>query len=392
MMRKTIPFPWRGQGVPHGTLNISSGCNIQCERCYNPLNEFHFKSVDEIRCDLEQLLACRRLHTITISGGEPTLHPKIVEIVTLLHAHRLKVILCSNALALDESLVTQLAKAGLDLVLMHIQTHQQRSDLPDPADSAAVGKLALSKAELLHKYNIESGLAFTLEKDNVEHFVDLMQKAMDSPYLNYALVTTTRDFESLGTVEGNIRDGFTVPFTPTTKQTEQLQAHSINTDDFEKLMMERLGLLPFSHLGWSNNKAGRAWLNYQIAAVTHPKKPTHVADLKPSFLERTVLGLIGLFKLRFPLFVKPSGLLYGLQLLLNGLTGGRFLSNAKLLLHSLAPSSRLIDKHIIYQNICYLDDDGSVVICEHCPDATYQDGQLIPICLLGRVSPQKDPT
>ena len=391
MIRKTIPFPWRGQGVPHGTLNISSGCNIQCERCYNPLNEFHFKSVDEIRCDLEQLLACRRLHTITISGGEPTLHPKIVEIVAMLHARRLKIILCSNALTLDESLVAQLAKAGLDLVLMHIQTHQQRADLPDPSDSAAVCELALKKAALLHKHDIESGLAFTLEKENVAHFVDLMQKAMDSPYLNYTLVTTTRDFQSLGTVEGNIRDGFTVPFAPTTEQIEQLQAHSINTDDFEKLMVERFGLLPFSHLGWSNGKAGRAWLNYQIAAVTNPHKPTQVADLKPSLLEKTVLCLLDRLKLRFPLFVRPSGFMYGMQLLLNGLSGGRFGSNANMLLRSLAPGSKLIDKHIIYQNICYLDHDRNVVICENCPDATYQDGHLIPICLLGRVAPQKDP-
>ena len=62
-----------------------------------------------------------------------------------------------------------------------------------------------------------------------------------------------------------------------------------------------------------------------------------------------------------------------------------------LLLRSLAPGSKLIDKHIIYQNICYLDHDRNVVICENCPDATYQDGHLIPICLLGRVAPQKDP-
>lgn len=68
----------------------------------------------------------RKSDCISIAGGEPLLHPEIVEIVSLVKEMGWKPIINSNGVALDEPLLRELKKAGVFGFTFHIDTSQKR--------------------------------------------------------------------------------------------------------------------------------------------------------------------------------------------------------------------------------------------------------------------------
>ena len=80
MKNSPLQLPWTPENVPHAILDILRGCNIRCRDCYN-LQPNRIKPLAEIDAQLNALTRLRKLQSISIVGGEPTLHPDLVEIV-----------------------------------------------------------------------------------------------------------------------------------------------------------------------------------------------------------------------------------------------------------------------------------------------------------------------
>lgn len=89
-------FPWSKNDNPIGWLEITDSCNILCKGCYRQKMTGH-KSLDEIKEEIILFKNWRNCDNISISGGEPLLHPDIEEIVEFVGKHRMKPILLTNA-------------------------------------------------------------------------------------------------------------------------------------------------------------------------------------------------------------------------------------------------------------------------------------------------------
>ncbi len=123
---ETIALPWQGHRTPHATLDILRECNIACPGCFNNQPPAT-KDLGQLRRELDQLLALRRLHTITLSGGEPLLHPDLPDIIRLIRRRNLRVAILTNGLLLDAGRAENLRRAGTDAILLHIQQNQSRA-------------------------------------------------------------------------------------------------------------------------------------------------------------------------------------------------------------------------------------------------------------------------
>ena len=66
--------------TPHAAVETNRTCNIRCRCCYN-LEKNYVKPLDEVKRDIDLILSQRNLQVMTVLGGEPTLHPHLVEIV-----------------------------------------------------------------------------------------------------------------------------------------------------------------------------------------------------------------------------------------------------------------------------------------------------------------------
>ena len=91
--------PWQqyrhilNRRVPHAFLSVTGRCNLNCLHCfmaqesYKKPSEFTYEQILSI---LDQFHACG-IANITISGGEPLIHPQFAQIVSAMKARDLKI-------------------------------------------------------------------------------------------------------------------------------------------------------------------------------------------------------------------------------------------------------------------------------------------------------------
>jgi 7,8-dihydro-6-hydroxymethylpterin dimethyltransferase len=118
------PCELHRQKVELPVVTITSACNLDCPICYvhNKNDGAFHMDVQDFGRVLDHLVADHggELDIINITGGEPTLHPQLIQFLQLARdagVHRVTV--CSNGvrLARDEALVEQLAALGARVAL-----------------------------------------------------------------------------------------------------------------------------------------------------------------------------------------------------------------------------------------------------------------------------------
>lgn len=112
------------QRVRLPVITITSACDLDCPICYvhNKNDDAFHMSREEFARVLDHLVADHDgdLDLVNLTGGEPLLHPHLLELIELCHArgvHRVSV--CTNGVRLlkDEGLVERLAALGARIAL-----------------------------------------------------------------------------------------------------------------------------------------------------------------------------------------------------------------------------------------------------------------------------------
>jgi len=83
---------------------LTNGCNQRCRHCYVDEEKKEMLPLREWVSLLDQLVRLKTL-ILTLSGGEPLLHPEFAEIYGEAHARRFGIRLFTNGLLLDDSLL-----------------------------------------------------------------------------------------------------------------------------------------------------------------------------------------------------------------------------------------------------------------------------------------------
>jgi hypothetical protein len=115
---------------PIAWLEVTDICNLHCEGCYRQKLTGH-KALQQIKEEILFFKRWRNPDNVSIAGGEPLLHPQIVEIVAFIAENGIKPILLTNGVALAPELLRELKKAGLVGFTMHIDSHQGRPGWED---------------------------------------------------------------------------------------------------------------------------------------------------------------------------------------------------------------------------------------------------------------------
>ena len=123
--RDLYRFPWSLNDNPIAWLEVTDICNLHCEGCYRQKLTGH-KPLEEIKDEVLFFKRWRNPDNVSIAGGEPLLHPQIVEIVAFIAENGIKPILLTNGVTLTTELLRELRRAGLVGFTMHIDSHQGR--------------------------------------------------------------------------------------------------------------------------------------------------------------------------------------------------------------------------------------------------------------------------
>jgi hypothetical protein len=120
-------LPWSLADNVISWLEVTIACNLACEGCYR-LKVGGHKTLEEIAEDLAVFKKNRKSDCMSIAGGDPLVHPRIVDIVKMVKAGGWKPIINTNGLAFTPKLLKELKQAGVFGFTFHIDTSQERRD------------------------------------------------------------------------------------------------------------------------------------------------------------------------------------------------------------------------------------------------------------------------
>jgi hypothetical protein len=179
--RTLYRLPWTLPDNAIAWLEPTAKCNLHCEGCYRA-NVNQHKSLEEVAEELDVFERYRNVDGVSIAGGDPLTHPRVVDIVRMVAERGRKPILNTNGLALTEDLLKDLKRAGLEGLTFHIDSKQGRPKWKNKTEQET-NELRLHYAEMVARVG-GLGCAFnsTVYDDTLDAVPDLVawaQKHID---------------------------------------------------------------------------------------------------------------------------------------------------------------------------------------------------------------------
>jgi hypothetical protein len=360
---KPLTFPARE--VPHIVIEPNLTCNMRCRRCYN-LHHDLVKPLEQVKTEIDLAVSKRNLDTVSLLGGEPTLHPDIASIVAYIKSRNLVCQILTNGLAFyndpREELLNRLIAAGVDRILLHADVGQERPGIDLDAFREAV-------FEQFERRAVFFGLSVTVYPESRRTVSALMKHYAHYRFFDGILVTITGDART-SVLHGQGGDD---------EPTLHEEHDSIARD---------LGIEPSAYIPSSADDSHVRWLlyfyylNYRTGATF---------SLSPRF-GRIFRKVFRILYGRHFFAMTPVPSLFAAQFLCVAVIE-LFLNPVCLRpLMSLLKGRRGFDAirfhYIVVQSAPQRDEKaGRIEICHHCPDATIRNGKLTPVCLADRINP-----
>ncbi len=158
--------------------NMTNMCNLRCKHCYqkagSPLpNEL---SLEEKLKVIDQLDKAG-VPSLAFSGGEPTIHPDFLRLVSEASSRGMYVSVATNGLRFtDEQFVVKAKKAGLRYVEVSVDSADPRKHDEFRGVKGAWEK-AVKGLKNAVKYGFSTGMAATLTRTNVDEIDDIIELA-----------------------------------------------------------------------------------------------------------------------------------------------------------------------------------------------------------------------
>ena len=156
-------------------IHLTSKCNFKCNYCYVP-NAVKMKedilAPSAIQSFLKQIVP-KFSPNITLTGGEPMLHPNFFEIVDMIHSDfQLGMILLTNG-----SLITQenISKIVSHISLIQISLDSNNQKINDKLRRKGAYETVKNAVELLQKSKANYKIACTVSKLNIESLKGLVE-------------------------------------------------------------------------------------------------------------------------------------------------------------------------------------------------------------------------
>ena len=175
-------------------LEPTRRCNLECRHCYRiedtSRKEISIQRIISLLAELRQA-GCLFL---TISGGEPLLHPDFLEICRQAHSLNLATSIFTNGTLITEPLVRQLTQ--LNIVDIHLSIY---GATPEIHDNITQHKGSYNKtidaALMLRRNNLSVRFKYIIMKDNFREYKDMLRLSsqLDIPYDTDPIITPRDD-------------------------------------------------------------------------------------------------------------------------------------------------------------------------------------------------------
>lgn len=386
--RNFYRLPWSLTDNAISWLEVTTRCNLACEGCYrDPSREGH-KSLEEIGQDLEVFKRERLSDCISIAGGDPLVHPDILEIVRMIKKAGWKPIVNTNGLALTKELLHDLKKAGAFGFTFHIDTSQRRQDAPDAMCEGDLNPLRQKFAEMVaEEGNMAVAFNQTVTSDTLDEIPDVVRWATAHPDIVHSVVFILyREDRLLGDFD-YFANGQKVEINPMYKKSTWSGDRALKAPDVVAKIREVDPMYePSGYLNGTVDPDSMKWL----IGVRVGSKGDTFGYVSPGFMEKVQQGYRMLHK-RWLSYSSPAFLKFGRT--------GSFLTSfidkgmrkiTTNYLKTLARKPWLVKDGAYFQTFAIIQpvdivEDGRINMCDGCPDITVYNGKLYWSCRLEEV-------
>lgn len=376
-------LPWNLSDNAISWLEPTSACNLACDGCYRENVANSHKPMNVVEEEIETFRRLRNADGISIAGGDPLLHPQIVEIVRSIAEKGIKPILNTNGAALTRELLRELKKAGVYGFTFHIDSKQGRPRWKNKSE-IELNELRLQYAEMLAEVgNISCSFNSTVYEDtlaSVPSMVEWAARHIDivnvMVFILYRAAVPQLPFDWYA--GGHKIDIEALHY----KSLDHRKIDLKSTDIVSEIRKTQPEFSPSAYLNGTEKPDYFKWLLTGRIGTTE-KIYGYVG---PKFME-IMQTMHHLGTGRYLAYEKPSLTRKGRSMMLltpfdAGLRriGGRYLSSL------LANPLRLV-KGLHYQSIMIIQPvdflpNGLQNMCDGCPDMTIWNGELVWSCRL----------
>ncbi len=318
------------------------------------------------------------VHTITISGGEPTMHPDLCGIVHFIHTNNKKVVLLTNGLLLDDIYLDNLKKAGVDLIMFHIDEGQKRPDMSYAPAVEEINMLRDRYAKTAAAKGFEVGISATIYDEYADRVPILVDHILESKYVHYLFSMNSVDFTNL--VKSSATPGKEID-----------RCNRLKRSDVQSTVKNLFDLEPYAYLSSDRlnenvNESDPEWLMYYVPVVTsHDGKKSKRFSYKSTIADYLFILCAKRLNGKFRFYAKQSSFCVGTIVMLSSLINRRLIEGLRFLFKYNNRDARLHAKYLIFERGPVLDNDGRISCCSTCPNMTVRNGKLARACLADHV-------
>ncbi len=148
-------------------VEVTEACNLRCPTCFADSDVGHYAPLDEVERMLDTVVANEGYaDVVQFSGGEPTIHPQILEILALAKQKKIKALMINTngvRIANDEEFVRELARfnGNFEVYLQFDGFRESTYQAIRGLDLRAVKERAVAN---LTKYEIPINLTATIQR------------------------------------------------------------------------------------------------------------------------------------------------------------------------------------------------------------------------------------
>ena len=377
-------LPWNLPDNAISWLEVTKACNLYCEGCYRENEPGGHKSLDEIRNDLAVFRKYRKTDGVSIAGGDPLVHPEIVEIVRLIAQEGVKPILNTNGFALTKEMLRDLKKAGVAGFTFHIDSKQHRPGWKGKTE-IELNELRLHYAQMLAEVGgLSCAFNSTVYPDTLQYAPDILawgQEHIDIVHvivficIRAAVLESKFDYYAGGE---KVDMGSIVYSTP-----DETQRPDILSNDVVEVIRTRWpDFEPSAYLNGTEKVDSFKWL---LTGRIGTKK-TIFGYVGPRFME-LAQALNHFRKGTYLAYTKPGVQKKAKSMLLLAPLDRGLAGVAKKYLRSLLASPLNLFRRLHLQSVTIIQPadilcNGAMSMCDGCPDITVWNNELVWSCRL----------
>ena len=377
-------LPWTLNDNVLAWLEPTKRCNLYCEGCYSRNDTKSDKTLAQVRDDLEVFRRNRRIDSVSIAGGDPLVHPDIVEIVRIIrHEFGYKPIINTNGLALTSELLRRLKQAGAFGFTFHIDSSQARPGYKGQSETE-LNALRLRYAQMVAD---EGGMSVAFNSTVFRHtlhevpaLVQWAQEHIDIVHsMVFILFRTTRASEFDYYAGAKPVDTEELVYFGQKKNPDPITAHEV----VDVIRGQFPSYTPLAYLGGTQDPQSFKWL---VSLRVGTKEKIH-GYLGPRSMELAQVANHLLFG-RYLAYSAPESLRHAraTTAVVAPFDAGARRAAASYLLEGLKDPRRFLQRMhmqslVIIQPIDHMPD-GSANMCDGCPDMTVHNGELVWSCRL----------